>query len=117
MKMLFFSIVRNVVCLSLGLFGGVAAFGWYRGWTTGFEYGGGVVLIGMLLLVFGIFSSSYQWRSSSVYHQPRKYGEAGDMESSSRIASMIQRFQIPLHFVLVGVVAIVAGSVVQTVFR
>lgn len=112
-------IIRNTIIITSVLTLAVALFGWTRGWETFFDFGGGLVLAGMGVLVLGIFSASHSWRSTQIYHKTEDE-EATDSEmpedaapAASWLEELVHTFRVQLHFLLVGIIAIVFGSIIQ----
>ena len=114
------AMLKNAGLMSAGMVVVVGLAGWFEGWTTIFQYGGGMVIAGMTMLVLGIFSGSHQWRRSQVYHLPAedfsKTSERLD-PPSSECDEVRQNFRVAIHFVLMGIAAIFVGSVMQVIFR
>lgn len=113
-------IVKNCISAHLALCGFVGVIGWIKGWNTVFQYGGGLVLAGMAVLVPGIFIASHHWRSTALQQQPDDSSEqalpGNETPSSGRLVHMLHSFRVPIHFIGTGLLAIAFGSVLQTLF-
>ncbi len=111
--------IKNVSVITLGICLVAGVFGWFRGWETAFQYGGGIVIGSMTMLIFSIFTASHQWRRTEVYHlSAGTFSDSSETPSTpaSGIEKFLHNFRIPIQLGLVGIIGIFLGTVIQAVF-
>lgn len=112
-------VITRILVYNLLLGVAVVALGLYQGWTTPFQFGGGLFLGGIVLIGVGVLSIMGHWKTIRDLN-PMTTGSANvNPGLKQKLLSAFNfavefAYQIPVF--LAGLVAVVIGSVVQTYF-
>ncbi len=95
----------------------VCGVGWYFKWSTMFQYGGGIFLGGVFLVVFGVLSLLGYWGSSrdGMYLIARSVSSESSGDRNLRAANeSVRQYGFMIQSTVAGILSIVIGSVMQS---
>jgi len=112
------SIVKGVVIATIVIFIAVAVIVWVLGWATVYQYGTGLIVGGIIAMVFGLFSVAGGMRStrSFTYQQAESAGyQDGHDRAVEAKQNLAETFAFLIILGLAGAIAIAAGLVLRAV--
>jgi hypothetical protein len=115
----FLNILIKVLLVNVGIIVAVGLYGWFRGWNTGYQYGGGIVVAGIAMIVLGIASVMSFWRDTRSFEF--QYGQSAGHQTiyertQQSLNEALRRYSFQIQTALIGIVAIVIGSIIQEFF-
>jgi FtsH-binding integral membrane protein len=109
-----------VALMDVGIFVVVILICWLLGWRTASQYGNATFFAGIAVIAVGIMSivGSFELRGNPIY----KYGQSVGMRTladSTRqdMKEMNRSYRLVYQLATVGLVLIILGALIQTVFR
>ncbi len=114
-------IIKGILILDIAVIAIAVVIGLFLGWTTPYQYGGGIFIGGILVVAAGVLSVMAYWKKArnfnsrqtqSMNHQSRidrnhtRYGP---------VDGPIQRYASQLTLALSGISCLVIGSILQSI--
>lgn len=98
---------------------GVLLFGFYKGWSTLFQFGEAIALCGFLIIgigtlsVFGFWSGS---RNAETQYAQSVSRETISQRTQNNLNDAYSNYSFQLHSILSGAIAIAIGTILQMYF-
>ncbi len=110
--------LRLVVLINLGMLAAVALACWFIGWRTAYQYGAGLSLAGMVVIIIALSSLVNNWRTTrSIGYQYGLTASAQDVYERTRQSKKdtAQSYGFFIRTTVVGIVSIVSGALIQAI--
>ncbi len=109
-------IIQGILILDIAVSAIAVVIGLFLGWTTPYQYGGGIFIGGILVVAAGVLSVLAYWKKARNF-EPK---HAQSMNPTNRTSfgaegGPIQRYASQLTISVSGISCLVIGSILQSI--
>ncbi len=109
--------LRKIAFVDLGILAFEALICWLGDWLTAKQFGNGLICGGMAVVAFGVYSVFGGWglsRDPRVLYAQSASEQSMTERTKQSIRAAVRSYDLSIVWVVAGVIAILAGALVQT---
>ncbi len=112
----FIIIFKNILILDIAVTAIAVVIGLFLGWTTTYQYGGGIFMGGVLIVAAGVLSILAYWKKARNFESINNKPKVNKIHTEyGTLDGIIQLYASQLTLSLSGISCLVIGSILQSI--